>query len=38
LLPVAADAFDGDRDTMVHDLYPVVVDQIARDRPARPTA
>jgi hypothetical protein len=32
LPPVAADAFDGDRDTMVHDLYPVVVDQIARDR------
>ena len=29
---IAADAFDGDRDTMVHDLYPVVVDQIARDR------
>ena len=32
LPPVAADAFDGDRDTMVSDLYPVVVDQIARDR------
>ena len=32
LPPVAADAFDGDRDAMVHDLYPVVVDQIARDR------
>ena len=32
LPPIAADAFDGDRDTMVHDLYPVVVDQIARDR------
>ena len=30
--PVAADAFGGDRDAMVHDLYPVVVDQIARDR------
>jgi len=32
LPPVAADAFDGDRDEMVHDLYPVVVDRIARDR------
>ena len=32
LPPVAADAFDGDRDAMVHDLYPVVVDRIARDR------
>ena len=32
LPPIASDAFDGDRDTMVHDLYPVVVDQIARDR------
>ena len=29
---VAAIAFDGDRDATVHDLYPVVVDQIARDR------
>ena len=35
LPPVAADAFDGDRDATVHDLYPVVVDQIARDRLAR---
>jgi len=32
LPPVAADAFGGDRDATVHDLYPVVVDQIARDR------
>ncbi len=32
LPPIAADAFDGDRDATVHDLYPVVVDQIARDR------
>ncbi len=32
LPPVAADAFDGDRDELVHDLYPVVVDRIARDR------
>jgi hypothetical protein len=32
-LPVAAaDAFDGDRDALVHDLYPVVVDRLARDR------
>ncbi|MDQ3065622.1 MAG: DEAD/DEAH box helicase [Actinomycetota bacterium] len=32
-LPEAgARAFDGDRDATVHDLYPVVVDQIARDR------
>jgi hypothetical protein len=30
--PVAAGAFAGDRDTAVHDLYPVLVDQIARDR------
>ena len=29
---VSADAFDGDRDATVHDLYPVLVDQIARDR------
>src|SRR5687767_808242 len=29
---VSADAFGGDRDAMVHDLYPVLVDQIARDR------
>ena len=28
----AAAAFDGDRDAVVHDLYPVLVDQIARDR------
>jgi hypothetical protein len=27
---VSADAFDGDRDGTVHDLYPVLVDQIAR--------
>jgi len=32
LPPVAADAFDGDRDALVHDLYPVVVDRLARDR------
>jgi hypothetical protein len=32
LPPIAADAFDGDRNATVHDLYPVVVDQIARDR------
>src|SRR5947209_7790948 len=32
LPPVAADAFGGDRDLTVHDLYPVVVDQVARDR------
>ena len=32
-LPAAAAlAFAGDRDATVHDLYPVVVDQIARDR------
>jgi SNF2-related domain/SNF2 Helicase protein/Helicase conserved C-terminal domain len=29
---VSADAFDGDREATVHDLYPVLVDQIARDR------
>ena len=29
---VGRTAFDGDRDATVHDLYPVVVDQIARDR------
>ena len=28
----AAAAFDGDRDATVRDLYPVLVDQIARDR------
>jgi hypothetical protein len=32
LPPIAADAFYGDRDATVHDLYPVVVDRIARDR------
>ncbi len=32
LPPVGAGAFDGDRDAAVHDLYPVLVDQIARDR------
>jgi hypothetical protein len=30
--PIAADAFEGDRDAAARDLYPVVVDQIARDR------
>ena len=29
---VGGGAFDGDRDATVHDLYPVLVDQIARDR------
>jgi hypothetical protein len=29
---VSADAFGGDRNATVHDLYPVLVDQIARDR------
>src|SRR5438552_3740746 len=29
---IAADAFEGDRDAAARDLYPVVVDQIARDR------
>ena len=29
---VSAGAFHGDRDATVHDLYPVAVDQIARDR------
>jgi hypothetical protein len=32
LPPVGAGAFDGDRREAVHDLYPVLVDQIARDR------
>ena len=30
--PAGASAFGGDRDATVHDLYPVLVDQIARDR------
>ena len=29
---VCADAFDGDRDALVQDLYACAVDQIARDR------
>ena len=29
---VCADAFDGDREALVHDLYACAVDQIARDR------
>ena len=29
---ISAAPFDGDRDAMVHDLYPVLVDQVARDR------
>jgi hypothetical protein len=29
---VCADAFDGDRDALAHDLYACAVDQIARDR------
>ncbi len=29
---ISASAFRGDRDATVHDLYPVLVDQIARDR------
>ena len=29
---VCADAFDGDRDGLVHDLYACAVDRIARDR------
>jgi len=29
---VSASAFGGDREATVHDLYPVLVDQIARDR------
>ncbi len=29
---VSARAFDGDRDATVRDLYPVLVDQVARDR------
>ena len=32
LPPVGAGAFGGDRAETVHDLYPVLVDQIARDR------
>ncbi|MEO5576022.1 MAG: DEAD/DEAH box helicase [Gaiellaceae bacterium] len=32
LPPVGAGAFDGDRKATVHDLYPVLVDQLARDR------
>ena len=32
LPPVAAGAFGGDREATVGDLYPVLVDQIARDR------
>jgi len=32
LPPAGAAAFAGDADEAVHDLYPVVVDQIARDR------
>ena len=32
LPPVGAGAFAGDREATVHDLYPVLVDQIARDR------
>ena len=32
LPPAAADAFGGDREETVHDLYPVLVDRIARDR------
>ena len=32
LPPVSALAFAGDRDATLHDLYPVLVDQIARDR------
>jgi len=32
LPPAGAEAFEGDADAVVHDLYPVVVDQIARDR------
>lgn len=32
LPPVAAGAFGGDADETVHDLYPVLVDQLARDR------
>ena len=30
--PVGAGAFDGDAEAAVNDLYPVLVDQIARDR------
>ena len=32
LPPVGAGAFEGDREATVDDLYPVLVDQIARDR------
>jgi len=32
LPPICADAFGGDRDALVHDLYACAVDQIARDR------
>jgi superfamily II DNA or RNA helicase len=32
LPPAAADAFRGDREATVHDLYPVLVDRLARDR------
>ena len=32
LPPAGADAFDGDKEETVHDLYPVLVDRIARDR------
>ena len=32
LPPAAAREFGGDRDAVVHDLYPVLVDQVARDR------
>jgi len=32
LPPVCADAFDGDADALVNDLYACAVDQIARDR------
>ena len=32
LPPIGAGSFEGDREATVHDLYPVLVDQIARDR------
>jgi len=32
LPPVCADAFEGDREAVVHDLYPYLVDHIARSR------
>ena len=32
LPPVSSGAFGGDADETVHDLYPVLVDQLARDR------